>query len=99
MFINITIPLNTVTMSSHEEDDQDIDREDIHVDVESMDSKASCGGASDSEIDMDDTGSCYDDTEIHIRCVGALESHQKSVVIILNFCFNIFDFPNIIKFQ
>lgn len=77
MFKNITIPLNTVTMSSHEEDDQDIDREDIHVDVESMDSKASCGGASDSEIDMDDTGSCYDDTEIAIRCVGAFTRSQK----------------------
>lgn len=54
-------------MSSHEEDD--LDREEIHVDVESMDSKASCGGGSDSEIDMDDTGSCYDDTEIAIRLV------------------------------
>lgn len=66
------IPEFTVTMSSHEEDDQDLDREDIHVDVESMDSKASVGGggASDSEIDMDDTGSCYDDTEIAIRFVG-----------------------------
>lgn len=54
-------------MSCHEEDDQDMDREDIHVDVESMDSKGSCGNASDSEIDMDDTASCYGDTEIAIR--------------------------------
>lgn len=66
----LSAPQNTVTMSSHEEDDQDLDREEIHVDVESMDSKASCGGGgSDSEIDMDDTGSCYDDTDIAIRFV------------------------------
>lgn len=55
-------------MSSHEEDDQDLDRE-IHVDVESMDSKASCGGDSDIDMEDDGGGSCYDDTEIEIRLV------------------------------
>lgn len=82
------IPPTTVNMSSHE-DDQDIDREDCHVDVESMDSKASCGGgggASDSEIDMDDTGSCYDDTEIAIRLVAAQQeiSPINPVIVSLN---------------
>lgn len=52
-------------MSSHEEEDQDLDRE-IHVDVDSVDSR---GAASDSEIDMEDddgAASCYDDTDIGI---------------------------------
>ena len=51
------------------------------MDVESMDSKASGGvggGGSDSEIDMDDTGSCYDDTELAIRYRGYSLTYQQA---------------------
>lgn len=42
-------------MSTHEDDD-DHDQE-INVD---SDSRLSCGQSDNSDVDMDDTGSCYD---------------------------------------
>lgn len=56
-------------MSTHEDDDLDHDQEEINVDDVDSDSRISYGsnGSNGSDIDLDGTGSCYDDSETAIR--------------------------------